>query len=47
MSNHLSGRYLFIFDFTLLLLLSLAIRQVIAMNSTVPIAELSKFTEYQ
>ena len=46
-SNHLSGRNLFIFDFTLLDLLSLAIRHVIVMNKTVLMAELRRLTLYQ
>ena len=47
MSNHLSGRNRFILDFTLLDLLSLAMRHVIVMNKMVEMAELIRFTLYQ
>ena len=47
LSNHLSGRNLFIFDFTLFDLLNLAIRHVIVMNNTVLMAELRRLTLYQ
>ena len=46
-SNHRSGMNLFIFDLSLLDLLSLEIRQVIVMNNIVLRAEERRLTWYQ